>query len=93
MAEHIEIENAKITPDNELRITLKMLRENNNIRAAVMALDLFTKLYCKDDTVVDDLVFRCSECEFEAQDKRCLVKVMARKLAPNYREFGSMGDL
>lgn len=92
MAEHIEIENAKIMPDEELRIILKMLRENDNVRA-VMALDLFTKLYCKDNTVVDDLVFRCSECEFEAQDKRCLVKVMAHKLAPNYREFGSMGDL
>ena len=92
MAEYIGIENAKITPDDELRIILKMLRENDNIRS-VMALDLFTKLYCKDNTVIDDLVFRCSECEFEAQDKRCLVKVMAHKLSPNYKEFGSMGDL
>lgn len=62
-------------------------------RLAVMYLDLFTKTYCRDKSVKEDLVFRCNQCEFEMSDGKCLVKVMARKLCPDYREFGSMGDL
>ena len=61
---------------------------------AVMHLDMFTKTYCKDKTVNDDLVFRCGECEFLGIDGRtCTVKIMARKLCPDFPEFGSMGDL
>jgi hypothetical protein len=62
-------------------------------RQAVRYLDLFTKTYCRDKSVEDDLVFRCNQCEFEMPDGRCLVKVMARKLCPDYRDFGCMGDL
>lgn len=60
---------------------------------AVKFLDLFTKTYCRDESVTDDLKFRCSECKFEMPDKKCLVKCMARKLCPDYKDFGSMGDL
>ena len=60
---------------------------------AVKFLDLFAKTYCRDKSVTDDLKFRCSECEFEMPDKKCLVKCMARKLFPDYKDFGSMGDL
>ncbi len=62
-------------------------------RQAVKHLDLFTKTYCRDKSVEDDLVFRCKQCEFGMPDGKCLVKVMARKLCPDYREFGCMGDL
>jgi len=62
-------------------------------RQAAKHLDLFTKTYCRDKSVTDDLVFRCSECEFEMSDGTCLVKCMARKLCPDYRDFGCMGDL
>ena len=62
-------------------------------RPAVEALDCFTKIYCRDKDVQNDLVFRCSQCLFEMNDGICLVKKMARKLCPDYKEFGSMGDL
>ena len=63
-------------------------------RQAVKYLDLFTKTYCRDESATDDLVFRCSDCEFELRPSgKCLVKCMARKLCPDYKDFGSMGDL
>ena len=62
-------------------------------RQAVSYLDLFTKIYCRDYSVTDDLVFRCKECRFEKPDGKCLVKCMARMLCPDYKEFGCMGDL
>ena len=62
-------------------------------RQAVEHLDWFTKLYCRDKSITDDLVFRCEQCEFEMPDGGCLVKVMARKLCPDYKDFGAMGDL
>lgn len=62
-------------------------------RQAVKQLDLFTKTYCRDKSVNYDLVFRCSQCDFQLPDGTCLVKTMARKLCPNYKDFGSMGDL
>lgn len=62
-------------------------------RQAVEHLDWFTKLYCRDKSITDDLAFRCEQCEFEMPDDRCLVKVMARKLCPDYKDFGAMGDL
>lgn len=62
-------------------------------RQAVEHLDWFTKLYCRDKSITDDLAFRCEKCEFEMPDGRCLVKVMARKLCPDYKDFGAMGDL
>ena len=62
-------------------------------RQAVKHLDLFTKTYCRDKSVKDDLIFRCNQCDFRLPDGICLVKTMAGKLCPDYREFGSMGDL
>ena len=62
-------------------------------RQAVEHLDWFTKLYCRDKSITDDLAFKCEQCEFEMPDDRCLVKVMARKLCPDYKDFGAMGDL
>ena len=62
-------------------------------RQAVEHLDWFTKLYCRDKSITDDLAFRCEQCEFEMPDGWCLVKVMARKLCPDYKDFGAMGDL
>ena len=35
------------------------------------------------------LVFRCSECPFEDQDK-CKVKMFKCKFAPDYKDFGSI---
>lgn len=62
-------------------------------RRAVGYLDLFTKIYCRDYSVTDDLVFRCKECRFETSDSKCLVKCMARMLCPDYKNFGCMEDL
>ena len=62
-------------------------------RQAVKYLDLFTKTYCRDKSVKDDLVFRCNQCNFQIPNGPCLIKTMARKLCPDYIEFGSMGDL
>ena len=63
------------------------------IRRAVKHLDWFTKLYCRDKSITDDLAFRCKQCEFEMPDGICLVKAMAKKLCPDYKDFGAMGDL
>lgn len=62
-------------------------------RQAVKHLDIFTKTYCRDKSVKDDYVFRCDQCDFQLPNGICLVKKMARKLCPEYRDFGSMGDL
>lgn len=58
---------------------------------AVMALDMFTKIFCIKDE--EDLDFECKNCEFYSNDKSCAVKMFARSKAPTYRDFGSMGDL
>ena len=69
-------------------------KDGNTInRMAVELLDRFAKIFCKDDTVTDDLVFHCKQCAFEMPDGTCLVKVMAARLCPDYKDFGSMGDL
>lgn len=65
----------------------------NDEHKAVEILDQFTKAFCIDASVTDDLVFRCSECLFEMPDKSCLVKKFKKKFAPDYKDFGSMGDL
>ena len=62
-------------------------------RQAVEHLDWFTKLYCRDKSITDDLAFRCKQCEFAMPDGICLVKAMAKKLCPDYKDFGAMGDL
>lgn len=68
-------------------------RITNDERKAVEILDRFTKAFCIDVSVTDDLVFRCSECPFEDQEGKCRVKVFKHKFAPDYKNFGSMGDL
>jgi hypothetical protein len=60
---------------------------------AVQALDRFTKLFCNDNSVKYDLVFRCKECGFELPDGTCLIKAFKCKYEPDYKDFGSMGDL
>jgi len=60
---------------------------------AVQALDQFTKGFCRDRSVKDDLVFRCNECGFELPDKTCLIKAFKCKYEPDFKNFGSMGDL
>ena len=67
-------------------------RITNDEHKAVEILDQFTKAFCIDASVADDLVFRCSECPFENQDK-CKVKMFKCKFAPDYKDFGSMEDL
>lgn len=64
-----------------------------NYHEAVRLLDLFTKEFCRDKSVTDDLMFRCNECPFEVEDGICLVKTFKRKFCPDYKDFGSMGDL
>lgn len=68
-------------------------REENNEHEAVRILDLFTKSFCIDATAKDDLIFRCNECPFETTESKCLCKVFKIKFAPDYKDFGSMGDL
>ena len=72
---------------------MKTLDEREKF-AAVMHLDAFTKVFCRDRTVTDDLKFRCDECYFLTIDgATCNEKIMARDLYPDYKDFGSMGDL
>lgn len=68
-------------------------RIKNDVRKAVTILDDFTKAFCIDAEVADDLVFRCKECPFQELDGKCKVKEFKQKFAPDYKDFGSMGDL
>jgi hypothetical protein len=77
----------------DLQPTCNQLATDVISRQAVEHLDWFTKLYCRDKSITNDLAFRCKQCEFEMPDGTCLVKVMARKLCPDYKDFGAMGDL
>lgn len=76
---------------------IKFIKSNNsdNTTSAVKGLDLFTKNWCLNCEETDkqhDFVFRCSECEFETEDYRCLVKKFARNHKHDYPmdKFGSM---
>ncbi len=72
-------------------------RITNDEHKAVEILDRFTKEFCIDANVKDDLVFRCNECPFQHDTETvkglCMVKQFKRKFAPAYKDFGSMGDL
>ena len=59
---------------------------------AVQALDLFTKIFCIKENE-EDLEFECENCEFQNSDGTCSVKKFAGKHCPEYRNFGSMGEL
>lgn len=70
--------------------------DKEEILKSVVLLDLFTKTYCRyinDYERFDDLRFRCSECPFGKDNGECLVKLFKNKYAPDYHDFGSMGDL
>ena len=74
--------------------------DSEEIAKSVVLLDYFTKTYCRyrnDYTRFNDLKFRCSECPFQGDTETekgvCLVKKFKHKYAPDYRDFGSMGDL
>ena len=63
-----------------------------DIITPIMALDIFTKTWCIDTAVKDDLSFRCKDCEFSNGEK-CLIKSFKCNKLPQYKDFGSMGDL
>ena len=70
--------------------------DKEEIAKSVEALDLFTKFFCRysnDYERFGDLKFRCNECPFQQENGKCLAKIFKNKYAPNYRNFGSMGDL
>lgn len=68
--------------------------DKKEILKSVMLLDLFTKTFCRNEYErFGDLKFRCDECPFQKEDKVCLIKSFKHKYAPDYKDFGSMGDL
>lgn len=70
--------------------------DNNDVRQSVRFLDLFTKTFCRyqdDYERFDDLKFRCDECPFQKKNGDCRVKIFKNKYYPDYKDFGSMGDL
>ena len=70
--------------------------DNEEIQKSVHLLDLFTKTFCRyrnDYERFDDLKFRCDECPFQQKNGDCLCKAFKNKYAPDYKDFGSMGDL
>ncbi len=82
----------------KVRTGMKMQEDfdKEEISKAVALLDLFTKTFCRykyDYERFDDLKFRCDECPFQKANGDCLVKLFKIKYAPDYQDFGSMGDL
>lgn len=70
--------------------------DKEEIAKSVILLDLFTKTFCRyrnDYERFGDLKFRCEECPFQKENGDCLVKSFKSKYKPDYRDFGSMGDL
>ena len=88
---------AKTETEKDIENTIYDFVDNQEISKAVMLLDLFTKTYCRyvnDYERFGDLKFRCEECPFQKdEDGACLVKMFKGKYAPDYVDFGSMGDL
>lgn len=72
-------------------------QDRSEIAKSVVLLDLFTKTFCRypnDYERFDDLKFRCEKgCPFSTEDGRCLVKLFKTMYAPDYKDFGAMGDL
>jgi hypothetical protein len=70
--------------------------DKNEIQKSVHLLDLFTKTFCRypnDYERFADLKFRCDECPFQKENGDCLCKVFKSQYAPDYKDFGAMGDL
>jgi hypothetical protein len=70
---------------------------SDNTTEAVYGLDIFTKNWCMNCKEVErqkDLVFKCSECEFQTTNGKCLIKTFARNHKHEYplKDFGSMGE-
>lgn len=82
-----------------LKITNTHLWENidqKEVEKAVVLLDVFTKTYCRyvnDYERFDDLKFRCEQCPFQKENGECLCKIFQNQYAPDYKDFGCMGDL
>lgn len=84
-------------------IMLKTIWEDvdkEEIAKSVILLDLFTKTFCRypnDYGRFNDLKFRCNDCPFQhdtdTEKGLCMVKEFKGKFAPDYKDFGSMGDL
>lgn len=71
-------------------------QDRSEIAKSVVLLDLFTKTFCRypnDYERFDDLKFRCEHCPFSKEDGACLVKLFKVMYAPDYKDFGAMGDL
>ena len=70
--------------------------DKSDIAKSVILLDLFTKIFCRysnDYERFDDLQFRCDECPFQKSDGNCICKEFKSQYAPDYKNFGCMGDL
>lgn len=70
----------------------------NEYRKAVRHLDKFTKSFCRIDYGADglpnaNLEFRCSVCPMSKEGNICAAKELRLKFDPEYKDFGSMGDL
>ena len=64
----------------------------NDEYLAVMALDMFAKIYCRNKEC-SHIAFRCKECEFNFDGDQCLLKKFKYYHCPDYKNFGCMGDL
>ena len=67
-------------------------------RGGVIALDVFTKIFCKQKVLAGDSEYevvgkRCAECPFyiEGFNDRCLVREFKDKYWPEYDSFGPFG--
>lgn len=68
-------------------------RTVNDEHKAVEILHEFTKAFCID-VEKEDLTFRCKECPFENHSNgTCAVKKFKRVYAPDFKNFGAIGDL
>ena len=71
-------------------------QDRSEISKSVVLLDLFTKTFCRypnDYERFGDLKFRCKNCPFQEKDGACSVKLFKTMYAPDYKDFGAMGDL
>lgn len=81
----------------EILIETQKYCSKDDVTEAVRGLDIFTKNWCKNCAETDkqnDLIFRCSKCEFRNSNEECLVKIFANSKTHNYdmSNFGSMGS-
>ena len=70
--------------------------DDEEVAKSVVLLDMFAKTFCRyrnDYQRFDDLKFRCEDCPFQTDKGECLAKIFKNKFAPEYKDFGSMGDL